>query len=72
MYFALISETVAFVDKLFRCLESESYLTREETPPPSPDKSKPAEPAKSSGQSVDRRQSEDIRQKEVTLIIYSY
>lgn len=59
---------MAFVEKLFRCLESESYLKREETPPPSPAKSKPAEQTQSSGQNTNRRQVEDVRQKEVTVM----
>ena len=62
----MVTETVAFVEKLFRCLESESYLKREETPPPSPPKSKSA--AQSTGKNVDRRQSEDVRRKEVTIL----
>ena len=66
--FLLTSETVTFVDKLFRCLESESYLNRDETPPPSPAESQPAQ---SNERSVGRQQSEDIRQKEVNTIAYS-
>ena len=54
------------MEKLFRCLESESYLKREETPPPSPAKSKSAEQTQSSGQNTNKRQAEDVRQKEVT------
>ena len=61
----MLTETVAFVEKLFRCLESESYLKREETPPPSPPKNKPAEQPQSTGKNLDRRQSEDVRRKEV-------
>ena len=66
---SLLTETVAFVEKLFRCLESESYLKRDETPPPpSPPKSKPSEqPPRSTGKSVDRKQSEDVRRKEVVV-----
>lgn len=66
--YLFLTETVAFVEKLFRCLESESYLKREETPPPSPPKSKPAaEQPQSTAKNVDRRQSEDVRRKEVTV-----
>ena len=68
--YVLITETVAFVEKLFRCLESESYLKREETPPPSPAKSKLSELPKSSVQNLERRQSEDIRQKEVHIHVH--
>ena len=67
-YVLLITETVAFVEKLFRCLESESYLKREETPPPPPTKSKPSEQIQSSGQNTNRRLAEDVRQKEVTMV----
>lgn len=63
--FSLLTETVAFVDKLFRCLESESYLKKQETPPPSPPKSIAVELPQLSGKNVDRRQSEDVRRKEV-------
>lgn len=60
------------MEKLFRCLESESYLKREETPPPSPPKSKPAEQPQSSGKNLDRRQSEDVRRKEVTNYYFEH
>ena len=79
----LCSETTAFVEKLFRCLESESYLKGEDPPPQSPPTpTKPAassaplarsstlpspSPGMSKSEGIDRRQSED-RHKEVSEV----
>ena len=67
-------ETSPFVEKLFRCLESESYMKGED-PPKSPPSSSAHVPARvvervsenvhSSSRNEERRHSEDFRHKEV-------
>ena len=49
-------ETTSFVEKLFRCLESESYLKGEDPPPKTPPPSPPAvtKPASTPTQKEDK------------------
>ena len=75
-----VTDTASFVEKLFRSLESESYIKGEDPPPQSPPTSaggnsnpaskpstvlSPSPVLSSKSDNSDRRQSEDVRHKEV-------